>query len=61
MITVGLVQQPDKIVVIGSEEAAASVTGSSEAVTRLRFPQNVACGFPALRSSINGSQRRNSL
>jgi len=22
-------------------------TGSPEAVTRLRFPQNVACGFPA--------------
>ena len=26
-------------------------TGSPGAVTRLRFPQNVACGSPALRSS----------
>ena len=26
-------------------------TGSAEAVTRLRLPQNVACSFPALRSS----------
>ncbi|MGY2844655.1 hypothetical protein ACVIWU_005475 [Bradyrhizobium sp. USDA 4509] len=26
---------------------AASPTGSPEAVARPRFPQNVACGFPA--------------
>src|ERR1019366_7582797 len=31
-------------------------TGSPEAVARLRFPQNVACGFTALRSSAVGSQ-----
>ena len=31
-------------------------TGWAEAVTRLRLPQNVACGFPALRSSGIGSQ-----
>ncbi len=32
------------------------LTGSPEAVTRLRLPQNVACGFPALRSSERDSQ-----
>ena len=32
------------------------LTGSPEAVTRLRFPQNVACGFPAPRSSAIDSQ-----
>src|SRR3954447_14787970 len=31
-------------------------TGSPEAVARLRFPQNVACGFPAPRSSAVASQ-----
>ena len=31
-------------------------TGSPEAVTRVRLPQNVACGFPALRSSNDDSQ-----
>src|ERR1700726_1400963 len=31
-------------------------TGSPEAVARLRFPQNVACGFPAPRSSVVVSQ-----
>ena len=31
-------------------------TGSPEAVACLRFPQNVACGFTALRSSAVGSQ-----
>ncbi len=31
-------------------------TGWPEAVTRLRLPQNVACGFPALRSSERDSQ-----
>jgi hypothetical protein len=31
-------------------------TGSPEAVARLRLPQNVACGFPALRSSEIDSQ-----
>src|SRR5260363_334812 len=33
-----------------------SPTGSPEAVTRLQLPQNVACGFPALRSSESDSQ-----
>jgi len=36
-------------------------TGSPEAVARLRFPQNVACGFPALRSSAGDSQHCKSL
>src|SRR4051812_4677990 len=31
-------------------------TGSPEAVACLRFPQNVACGFPAPRSSAVASQ-----
>src|SRR5215467_12117591 len=31
-------------------------TGSPEAVARLRFPQNVACGFTAPRSSTVASQ-----
>src|SRR3954470_14712678 len=31
-------------------------TGSPGAVARPRFPQNVACGFPAPRSSTGGSQ-----
>ena len=39
----------------------ASPTGSPEAVAHLRFPQNVACGFPALRSSEDGSQHCKSL
>jgi hypothetical protein len=37
------------------------VTGSPEAIARLRFPQNVACGFPAPRSSTVGSQHREAL
>src|SRR5919107_411688 len=32
------------------------LTGSPGAVARPRFPQNVACGFPAPRSSTGGSQ-----
>ncbi len=32
------------------------LTGWPEAVTRLRLPQNVACGFLALRSSERASQ-----
>jgi hypothetical protein len=35
---------------------AALRTGSPEAVARLRLPQNVACGFPAPRSSAVDSQ-----
>jgi hypothetical protein len=35
----------------------ATGTGWPEAVTRLRLPQNVACRFPALRSSEVDSQR----
>jgi hypothetical protein len=34
----------------------APPTGSPEAVARPRLPQNVACGFPAPRSSAVGSQ-----
>jgi lysophospholipase L1-like esterase len=36
-------------------------TGSPEAVTRLRLPQNAACRFPALRSSEVDSQHRERL
>src|ERR1019366_9991532 len=36
-------------------------TGSSEAVTRPRLPQNVACGVTALRSSAVDSQHRERL
>jgi len=36
-------------------------TGSSGAVTCPRLPQNVACGFPALRSSSVALQYRESL
>ena len=36
-------------------------TGSPEAVARLRLPQNVACGFAALRSSAVDSQHCKSL
>lgn len=39
----------------------ALVTGSPEAVARPRFPQNVACRFPALRSSEDDSQHCESL
>ena len=39
----------------------AARTGWPEAVTRLRLPRNVACGFPALRSSEVGLQRSDSL
>jgi len=36
-------------------------TGWPEVVAHLRLPQNVACGFPALRSSKVASQRGESL
>jgi hypothetical protein len=36
--------------------SVSTPTGSPEAVARLRLPQNVACGFTALRSSAVGSQ-----
>ena len=36
-------------------------TRSPEAVTHLRLPQNVACGFPALRSSKVASQHSDKL
>ena len=36
-------------------------TGSPEAVTHLRLPQNAACRFPARRSSEVDSQHRTSL
>ena len=37
------------------------ITGSPEAVACLRFPQNVACGFPAPRSSTADLQHHESL
>ena len=46
----------------GSPEAVARPrTGSPEAVARPRLPQNVACRFPALRSSEVGSQHSDRL
>src|SRR5450755_2687646 len=38
------------------DEDFSPPTGSPEAVARPRLPQNVACGFPAPRSSAVGSQ-----
>src|SRR5258708_30469243 len=38
------------------QRACKAQTGSPEAVARPRFPQNVACGFTAPRSSAVGSQ-----
>jgi hypothetical protein len=40
----------------GDQRTCKAQTGSLEAVARLQFPQNVACGFPALRSSAGVSQ-----
>jgi hypothetical protein len=40
---------------------AGASTGWPEVVTRLRLPQNVACRFPALRSSEVASQHGDSL
>src|ERR1019366_2416030 len=40
----------------GRDEDFSSPTGSPGAVARPRLPQNVACGFPAPRSSAVGSQ-----
>ena len=40
----------------GRDASYLAPTGSPEAVACLRFPQNVACGFTALRSSAVGSQ-----
>jgi hypothetical protein len=45
----------------GRDASYPAPTGSPEAVARLRFPQNVACGFPAPRSSAIGSQHREAL
>jgi hypothetical protein len=45
----------------GRDEDFSSPTGSLEAVARLQFPQNVACGFTALRSSAGVSQHCKSL
>ena len=45
----------------GSLGRVSSPTGSPEAVTHLRLPQNAACGFPARRSSETDSQHRASL
>src|SRR5579864_30332 len=45
----------------GRDGCCQPPTGSPEAVARLRFPQNVACGFTAPRSSAVGSQHRKGL
>src|SRR5437870_3077412 len=42
-------------------ECVVVATGLPEAVARPRFPQNVACRFPALRSSEDDSQHCESL
>ena len=41
--------------------SVSTSTGSPEAVTRPRFPQNVACRFTAPRSSAVASQHRECL
>jgi len=41
--------------------SSPTATGSPEAITRLRLPRNVACGFPALRSSDTDSQHSDGL
>jgi hypothetical protein len=43
------------------QRTCTAQTGSLEAVARLQFPQNVACGFTALRSSAVGLQHCKSL
>src|SRR3954447_23474735 len=45
----------------GREPGYPGPTGWAEAVARLRLPQNVACRFPALRSSGVDSQHYESL
>src|SRR4051812_12392061 len=45
----------------GREPSYPGPTGWAEAVACLRLPQNVACRFPALRSSGVGSQHYESL
>src|SRR3954451_18063657 len=45
----------------GREPGYPAPTGWAEAVACLRLPQNVACRFPALRSSGVGSQHYESL
>ena len=37
--------------------SVSTLTGSAEAVTRLRLPQIVACGFPALRFPVRFAPR----
>src|ERR1700747_544783 len=45
----------------GRDAHCGAPTGSREAVARLPFPQNVACGFTALRSSAVDSPHWKSL
>src|SRR5579862_1498699 len=45
----------------GRDSGCPLPTGWPGAVVRPRLPQNVACGFPALRSSEVASQHRDSL
>ena len=45
----------------GRDASYLAPTGSPEAVARLRLPQNVACGFTALRSSAVDLQHCKSL
>src|SRR5664279_2395546 len=52
--------QPGHLVAVGTT-IAGRPTGWPKAVARLRLPQNVACGFPALRSSEVASQHGDSL
>ena len=50
------VQRRIESLTIDEVVTAPASTWSPEAVTRLRLPQNAACGFPALRSSGADSQ-----
>jgi hypothetical protein len=53
--------RPNLILDCGRDAHCWAPTGSLEAVARLQFPQNVACGFTALRSSAVGLQHCKSL
>ena len=53
---VGKAEEVGRSVKSSRRRARALRHRSPEAVARLRLPQNVACGFPALRSSKIGSQ-----
>ncbi len=65
LMTAVLFQLPEPVVALRGDRVdrpvAGSATGWPEAVAHLRLPQNVACGFPALRSSETDSQHSEGL